>query len=435
LYSYKDILIDLNLIDKDSNVKSLKWDTSLFISKEMSALSHLMMRKSSIDGIPYGRWFYEELKNSKDVKFDKELLLNCIDNPNILQYNQPIPPLEDYSFTFADIFCNVGGATLGLMKAGGRCVFSYEEKLKPSRHSYGFNFGIIPYSNVDVLKEKEFPKVDVIITSLDIQSLPLNKGKKPKFDSMIETNWYTFIEFVNKLQPKAVIIESNKTQRHESFDVSTSVAFRTLKEATGYYATSPAILDALNYGVPQMRKRLWFVAFSNPLSTLNYEWPLPEKRTWKLKDILEEKVEPKYYLTKKHELYLEKNDKTNKDKGYWFSSIVLDPEKESKSISFGGQGWDRNIIYDEINAPESLPNNKEINSKKLRRLTTRELLRLQGFPEEFAIPSIWTISWSFMGMATNVNVAERIGKSVLKAIDEKTIEKSAKILINSGINF
>jgi DNA (cytosine-5)-methyltransferase 1 len=184
-----------------------------------------------------------------------------------------------------------------------------------------------------------------------------------------------------------------------------------------------------------MRKRLWFVAFSNPLSTLNYEWPLPEKRTWKLKDILEEKVEPKYYLTKKHELYLEKNDKTNKDKGYWFSSIVLDPEKESKSISFGGQGWDRNIIYDEINAPESLPNNKEINSKKLRRLTTRELLRLQGFPEEFAIPSIWTISWSFMGMATNVNVAERIGKSVLKAIDEKTIEKSAKILINSGINF
>jgi hypothetical protein len=38
-------------------------------------------------------------------------------------------------------------------------------------------------------------------------------------------------------------------------------------------------------------------------------------------------------------------------------------------------------------------------------------------------------------MATNVNVAERIGKSVLKAIDEKTIEKSAKILINSGINF
>ena len=38
-------------------------------------------------------------------------------------------------------------------------------------------------------------------------------------------------------------------------------------------------------------------------------------------------------------------------------------------------------------------------------------------------------------MATNVNVAQRVVRSVLSAIDEKTIEKSAKILINSGLNF
>ena len=404
-------------------------------TKDVSALTHLLMRISSIDEIPYGRWLYDEIKRYSGKKIDKELILSCIDDNSLIDYDITTPPIKDYTFTFADIFCNVGGATLGLMKEGGRCVFSYEETKKPITLSYNPNFGLIPYTNDEVLREPNFPKVDVIVTSLDIQSLPLNKGKKPKYESMIETNWYTFIEFVNKLQPKAIIIESKKTQRDESFDASTSVAFRTLKEATGYYTTSPAILDAQNYGVPQMRKRLWFAAFSNPLSSLNFEWPKPEKRTWKLKDILEDTVEPKHYFSRKHELYLDQNDKTNKERGYWFSSIVLDPEKESKSISNGGQGWDRNLIYDEKNYPSILENGIEVNSKKLRRLTTRELLRLQGFSEEFQIPDLYRIRWQFMGMASNVNVVQRIARSILYANDEKIIEKSAKILINSGINF
>lgn len=435
MYSYKNILKDLK-INEIEFIKSYHLGSKGYhVSKDKSTLSHLLMRVTSIDEIPYGKWLYDEIKNYRGKKINKDLLLSCIEDNSLIDYDIPIPPTKDYTFTFADIFCNVGGASLGLMQEGGRCVFSYNESKRTTKLSYTANFGLIPYSNNEVLNQNNFPKVDILVTSLDIQSLPLNKGKKPKYESMIETNWYTFIEFVNKIQPKAIIIESNKTQRDELFDASTSVAFRTLKEATGYYTTNPAILDALNYGVPQMRKRLWFAAFSNPLSALNFNWPKPEKRTWKLKDVLEDKVDSKHYFSRKHELYLEQNDKSNKDKGYWFSSIVLDPERESKSISFGGQGWDRNLLYDEKNYPYILEDGIEVNSKKLRRLTTRELLRLQGFSEEFQIPDRYNLRWEFMGMATNVNVAQRVVRSVLSAIDEKTIEKSAKILINSGLNF
>lgn len=433
MHSYKDILKDIGVPLFDIKSKKDRRGYLRVIPKDISTFTHLMTRVSSIEDVSYGMWFCEEIKNS-DIT-NKETLLSCIEDNSIIEYDINIPPKKEYTFTFADIFCNSGGATMGLMQEGGRCVFAYDENPQVSHFSYFQNFGIFPYSNTDVLKDKAIPKVDILITSLDIQSLPLNRGAKPNYESLVETQWYTFIEFVKKFQPKAVIIECNKTQRDESLEKSTAVAYRTLKEATGYYCTSPAILNALNYGVPQLRNRLWFVAFSNPLSALNFDWPEPEKRTWKLKDILESSVNSNLYLTRTHELYLEKNNAVNKERGYWYSSIILDPEAEAKSISYGGQGWDRNLIYDEKNAPTKLEDGKEVNHQKLRRLSSRELLRLQGFPEEFELLDIWRARWEFMGMATNVNVAQRVARSVLKSIDEENIKKSAKILINSGINF
>jgi DNA (cytosine-5)-methyltransferase 1 len=434
MYSLKEILDYLGWTIPD--IEKFSHGRRKRITNHVSAFTHLLSR-----GIPNAdNLYFEELKSvirsSPLRKKFKSKIYECINDKSLIDYDIPIPPLENYKFKFADIFCNSGGATLALMENGGSCIFASEDKHEHTSFAkaYYSNFGILPYANIENYNG-DFPKVDIVVSSVDIENLPLNKGKRPKADKMTDTNWYLLLQLIKKFQPEAIMIECRKTQRNESLEVSTAVACRTLKEETGYYVVSPAILNALNHGLPQLRKRVWIVAFANPLSAMSFEWPKSEQRTWKLKDILENNPNPNLYLTQTHLDYLNEMNRKNLERGFQYSSIILDPERESKSISFGGQGWDRNLVYDKENAPTILPSGKEVNNEYLRRLSPRELCRLQGFPEHYKTALSWRTSWRLMGRATNINVASRIAKEILKVISENNINKMAKKLINDGLNF
>lgn len=434
MYSLKGILKRFNW--EISDIETFSRGRRLKFSNQVSALTHLFSRAIPNENALYFEEIKESIKKSPVRKNFKKIIHDCLEDKSLIDYDIPIPPPINYKFTFADIFCNAGGATLGLMKEGGACFIASENRYEHTSFpkAYYSNFGILPYPSIETYNNT-YPNIDMVVSSVDTESLPLNKGKRPKADMMTDTNWYLLLQMINKLQPQAVLIECKKKQRDESLELSTAVACRTLKEETGYYVVSPAMLNALDYGVPQLRKRLWIVAFANPLAAMSFKWPEPEKRVWKLKDVLEENPNPNLYLTQTHLDYLNKMNKKNLAKGYQFTSIILDPEKESKSISFGGQGWDRNLLYDKENAPEFLESGSELNNEYLRRLSPRELCRLQGFPEEYKIALGWRTSWILMGRATNVNVASKITKEILKVINKKNINKTAKTFIDIGLNF
>jgi DNA (cytosine-5)-methyltransferase 1 len=321
------------------------------------------------------------------------------------------------------------------MEQGGRCVLAIDNGSYPYRRGYFMNYGILPHPKPEILTG-EYPKVDILFASVNLRDLPYEKGKKQKIDDFHDTDWYLLLDIINKTKPKAVIIESCKTQKDEILQKSTSTAYRTLKETTGYYVTSPAYLDAVDYGVPQLRKRVWFVAFENPISAINFKWPKPIKLELKLKDILEtENVDASCYLSKEHISFIERSNDINEKRGYWYIYNPLDKESYSKSILFGGQGWDRNIIEDIENRPDILPNGKECNDRGIRRLTAKEIYRLQGFPDNFLRIGGWRTVWIYMARATNVEVTKHILKEIMRAIDTKEINKSVKTLIDMGLNF
>ena len=434
MYSLKQILKrfrgevpDIETVTKGRRTK---------ISNQIAGFTHLLSKYIPNHHVLYYDEIIRTIKKSNISKEVKRIYFECIEDKSLIDYDISVPPQDNYTFTFADIFCNAGGASLGLMKEGGVCYIASENRLSHTSHqkAYYSNFGIIPFPAIETYTGK-YPQVDIVVSSVDVESLPLNKGIRPKAETMTDTDWYLLLQMINKLQPQAVMIECRKTQRDESLEVSTAVACRTLKEETGYYVVSPAILNALDYGVPQKRKRVWIVAFSNPLAAMTFNWPSPEKRVWKLKDILEDSPNPNLYLTQKHLNYLNEMSQRNLSKGYQYTSIILDPEKESKSISFGGQGWDRNLLYDKENAPEFLESGNQLNDEFLRRLSPRELSRLQGFPEEYKVALAWRTSWRLMGGATNVSVASKITREILKVINKKNINKTAKTLIDMGLNF
>lgn len=402
---------------------------------EESAFTHLLNRISSIESVLGSKQTLAQLNNSIIKQQQKEELLRAVEDNSLIEYDIPMPQKKDYSFTFADIFCNVGGATYALMKEGGRCVFSVERNgIYPYKKGYLMNYGILPYQ-LSEWTQGEYPKVDVLIASVDFKQLSLQSNKKSNTEDFYGTDWYLLLDLINKINPKAVIIESCKTQKDELLSKSTSTACRTLKEKTGYYVVNPAYLDARDYGLPQQRKRVWFVAFDNPISSLNFTWPKPIKRISKLKDILEPNPESHNFLSQDHFDFIQKSNKKNKELDLMYIFNPLDIEQTSKSILMGGQGWDRNIIVDLENKPDILPNGKRCNAEGVRRLTTKEIYRLQGFSDDFLRAEGWRSSWAYMARATNVNVARYVGKQVLKAIDSEQINKTAKTLINIGLNF
>jgi DNA (cytosine-5)-methyltransferase 1 len=434
MYSLKEILKRFRW--KVPDIETVTKGRRTKLSNQIAGFTHLLSKYIPNHHVLYYDEIIRSIKTSHISTDLKRIIFECIEDKSLIDYDISIPQQDNHTFTFADIFCNAGGATLGLMKEGGVCYIASENRFELTSFpkSYYSNFGIIPFPAVETYSGT-YPQVDIVVSSVDIESLPLNKGKRPTAEKMTDTNWHLLLQMINKLQPQAIMIECKNTQRDESLEISTSVACRTLKEETGYYVVSPAILNALDYGVPQLRKRLWIVAFSNPLAAMSFKWPKPENRTWKLKDILEETPHSNLYLTQTHLNYLNKMSKRNLDKGYKYTSIILDPEKESKSISFGGQGWDRNLLYDKDNVPEYLESGHELNNEFLRRLSPRELSRLQGFPENYKIALAWRTSWALMGRATNVNVASRITKEILKVTNKKNINKNAKTLIDIGLNF
>lgn len=434
MYSLRELLSYLS-IDTFSLEEIQKLKKGRRISNEKATYTHLLNRIGEIESVLGFEEFYKEF-NSIRLKPDiRKKIKDCIEDNSLIDYDIPFAQKKEFEFTFADVYCNIGGATLGLMNEGGRCIFSLESQKKKWSNIYTTNFGMVPYVNPEWIKG-DFPKADVLISSLDIQQIPLIQEGKISIDELHDTDYHRLINIINKIQPKAILIESKTTLREEGFEKTVAVVLRTIREATGYYIVNPAILDALNYGVPQRRTRTWFIAFDNPISAMEFQWPRPQKRTWKLKDILDNNPEPRYYISEKHFNFLEEYDEKNKKLGYNFTnSKILDLEGESYSIIYGGKGWDRNIICQPERAPEFLPNGQRCNHKGLRRLTSIELYRLQGFPDEFISLDGWRTAWGYASRATNVKVASAVARAVKLAISEETINKGAKKLIDSGLNF
>jgi DNA (cytosine-5)-methyltransferase 1 len=102
---------------------------------------------------------------------------------------------------------------------------------------------------------------------------------------------YETLRIVEKLKPKYVIWENvknllSKKHRH-NFD-----AYLEAMEKLGY-TNFYKVLNAKNYGVPQNRERVFTIS----MREREYEWPEPFELEKRLKDMLEDVVDEKYYLT------------------------------------------------------------------------------------------------------------------------------------------
>jgi DNA (cytosine-5)-methyltransferase 1 len=211
------------------------------------------------------------------------------------------------------------------------------------------------------------------------------------------------------------------------------------------------VLNAKHHGVPQNRERVFLIGIRDDVDN-RFQFPREEHLTKRLKDVLDDEVDEKYFLSEKiiDDIFVDDfkvksatskgyeaarigdsinfsvlNSETRRgrvgkgvaqtlDTGCNQGVIQLNPSKESG----GQQPYQQNRVFD-INgiSPAILANlggdrNHNINDYKIRRLTPRECFRLMGFPDTFT----WLVSdsqaYKQAGNSIVVNVLYKILKNL-----------------------
>lgn len=305
--------------------------------------------------------------------------------------------MDKAKFSFIDLFAGIGGIRLGFESVGGHCVFSSEFD-EDACKTYEANFGEHPSGDITKIDANDIPDFDILLAGFPCQAFSII-GKKEGFNN--ETCGTLFFEIERILRakkPKAFMLENvrNLTAHDKG---NTFRVIRSHLEALGYTVYAK-VLNALDYGVPQKRERIIIVGFKDNVY-FSFPEPVPMKQRKSLKDILEQNVDAKYYVKESiRESRLMRTKEPNFPKPYISHENMagsITPHPYSSCLRAGASA-NYILINDE------------------RRPTEREMLRLQGFPDNFKIVTSYSKIKHQVGNSVAVPVIKAVAKQMINAL-------------------
>ena len=124
--------------------------------------------------------------------------------------------------------------------------------------------------------------------------------------------YYEGYNILKSKMPKYSIIENVKNLTSQRFKEQFESILNDIEKLG--YNNYWKVLNAKNYGIPQNRERVFIISIRKDIDDNNFNFPSPVTLNLKLKDILENEVDEKYYLTDKGiGRLIKKNNKLLKD--------------------------------------------------------------------------------------------------------------------------
>ncbi len=308
-------------------------------------------------------------------------------------FNVPFPAPENPRFTFIDLFAGIGGFRIAMQNLGGKCVYSSEFDAK-AQETYLANYGEMPFGDITKESTKSYiPKnFDILCGGFPCQAFSL-AGKRLGFkDETRGTLFFEIEDILRKHQPKAFFLENVKGLAIHDRGRTLETILNHLNDA-GYDVVPPQILNAMDYGVPQHRERIYIIGFRKDLhidiSHFHYPEPTtPGKKRPKFRDVMEKnEVSVKYYLSTTYIETLIRHKERHEAAGHGFGYKIIDIDGVANAIVVGGMGRECNLLIDKrLTNFTPITNIKgEVNREGIRKMTPREWARLQGFPDTFKI--------------------------------------------------
>lgn len=335
-------------------------------------------------------------------------------------FSVPFLPTDKPKFTFIDLFAGIGGFRMAMQNLGGKCVFSSEWDTQ-AKKTYLLNYGEVPFGDITQESTKAFipDDFDILCAGFPCQAFSL-AGKRLGFEETRGTLFFDVAEIIRRKRPKAFFLENVKGLLIHDKGKTIQTILKVLREDLDYYVPDPQIVNAMNFGVPQHRERVYIVGFRKDQHVNEFTYPSPTDKTKTFADIKEEHtVSAKYYLSTQYIKTLVAHKERHAAKGNGFGyEIILDSDV-ANAIVVGGMGRERNLVIDKrLEDFTPVTNIKgEVNRDGIRRMTPREWARLQGFPDNFIIGVADASAYKQFGNSVAVPAIQATAEEIIKRIN------------------
>ena len=339
-------------------------------------------------------------------------------------FQVPFPAPEKPKFTFIDLFAGIGGFRIALQNLGGKCVYSSEFDAK-AQETYLANYGEMPFGDITKPSTKSYipQEFDILCGGFPCQAFSL-AGRRLGFkDETRGTLFFEIEEILRRHQPKAFFLENVKGLAIHDKGRTLETILTHLDNA-GYDVVPPRILNAMDFGVPQHRERIYIIGFREGLGIdiTKFQYPEPQsvgKLRPKFSDVMEKDVPSvKYYLSTVYLDTLKRHRARHEAAGHGFGYEIIDTDGVANAIVVGGMGRERNLIIDP-RLKDFTPITRikgEVNREGIRRMTPREWARLQGFPDSFKIVVADASAYKQFGNSVAIPAIQMTAKNELELL-------------------
>lgn len=392
----------------------------------------------------------EELNNSN--VFEAAILQNVLQNASF----------NDVGFTFVELFAGIGGITYGLESVGGKCLMAAEYDPTLTKFQYAqeahklLHKDTVVVGDVTKLDTKEVPDCDVLSFTPPCQSFSM-AGKRLGFEDTRGTLVFDALRIAKEKKPKVLLMENVKGLLNHDKGKTFDTILNAMNEIG--YLVDFNVINTKFFNLPQSRERTFIIAIREDLvreekwevtgtnvyaktkkrlieqgvHTYNFKWPNQDTVNTYLKDILEEDVEEKYFISEEYTKSLIDELKKNGE------PIISNHVKMIGHADIPGHDYNKRIysihgVSRTLNTASDIGRSMKVavpfnNTYRIRKLTPLECFRVQGFSDDayyilknagFSDARIY----KFSGNAVSVNVIAALGASIKPYISETEIENA-----------
>jgi DNA (cytosine-5)-methyltransferase 1 len=293
--------------------------------------------------------------------------------------------------TYADMFCGIGGFHAAADALNMECVFACDID-EEARRVYEHNYHIRPEGDISRVNLKNVPDFDVLFAGFPCQPFSII-GNRAGFDDVRGTLFFELAKILEAKSPRAFVLENVKQLVSHNHGKTLERILEILRKELKY-TVDFKVLNALHFGLPQKRERVLIVGFKGDAK--GFEWPTEKLPMKPLSEILETNPDPRYFVSERIKRARHAAHKAKVTPSIWHENKAGNISSHPFSCALRA-GASHNYLL--------------VNGE--RRLTPREMLRLQGFPDTFEIISNSSQARKQAGNAVPVPMVRAIIERVL----------------------
>ena len=242
-------------------------------------------------------------------------------------------------------------------------IDKYASRSYVAIHNVSEELNLIDVTKVDTSSLSDIDLITYGFPCQDISQAGNQKGFTDKNGERTRSGlFFEALRIIKDLKPKYAIAENVKALTSKKFKTEFETVLSSLNDAgyNNYYD----VLNAKDYGIPQNRERVFIVSIRKDIDDGSFCFPAPQPLNIRLKDILEDNVDEKFYLKETKEFFIKNSlNMEAKGNGFRFAPHVKNHAEIAKTITTraGGRMDDNFIMDNEIDSPNFVFNSVNVN--------------------------------------------------------------------------